>query len=207
MKRFLVNILIFILLSNCTSFVLSPGVNSDYQIEITKGNKFQESEDYILTGFRLDKDNQELVLYDINNFSYLNPYFLKNFESISKEITDSYFTFLIEVYSEKGLDGLDKLTEIEFMSSICNNFKYQIYRYDYIKFINVRGYRSTTYPKLPEEKYSSELIPKMAYIEVKELPRKRILIFTDKQCELKKIDFKLNSQKNIIYSIFLTPSA
>ncbi len=210
MKKILEILFLIATISNCTRFILSPGVNSDFQIELKESNDSIERREYNLQAFKLQDQNLEITLYDINNFSELNPSFIRNFQIISKEISQSNLAILIEVFSESGLSGLDELTSLEISSSNCDNIKYVIYRYDYIKFILVRGYRSNIYPKYPEEKYSLELQPKMAHIEINELPRKRILIYSDNSCDfrnLNNLEFKLNSHKFKKYSIKMTPSA
>ncbi|MCW7471810.1 hypothetical protein [Leptospira kanakyensis] len=209
MKLTYLGILLF-LISNCTRFILSPGINSDLQISINEIKNTNDNSKYRLTAFKLTDENLELALFDINNFSDLNLSFTKNLENISKDIRTTNFAILIEVFANSGLKDLNELNEIIIDNHSCSAIKYEIYRYDYIKFILVRGKRENIYPKLPEEKYQFEFEPKMANIEIKELPRKRILIYIDQTCNpvnLRKINFRITSQKYINYSIELTPSA
>ncbi|WP_246835919.1 hypothetical protein [Leptospira meyeri] len=200
-------ILFLVLFSNCTRYILSPGINSDLAVTINETKNPTDNSKYKLYVFKLSDENLELALFDINNFSSLNPNFNKNLEEISKDIKISNFAFIIEVFAENGLEDLNRLNEIEIDNPDCIATKYEIYRYDYIKFVLLRGKREYIYPKFPEEKYQFEFQPRMVNVEITELPRKRILIYFDPSCNpihSRKLNFKIKSQKNIKYSIELS---
>ncbi|TGK85413.1 hypothetical protein EHQ23_12230 [Leptospira bourretii] len=203
-------VLFFVFISNCTRFILSPGINSDLSVRIHESKNPTDDSKYKLSVFKLSDQNLELALFDINNFSSLNPNFNKNLEEIYKDIKITNFAFIIEVFAENGLEDLNQINEIEIDNPDCKATKYIIYRYDYIKFVLVRGKRENIYPKFPEEKYQFEFQPKMANVEITELPRKRILIYFDQSCNpahSRKINFKIKSQININYTIELSEAA
>ncbi|TGL40795.1 hypothetical protein EHQ45_03305, partial [Leptospira bourretii] len=75
-------VLFFVFISNCTRFILSPGINSDLSVRIHESKNPTDDSKYKLSVFKLSDQNLELALFDINNFSSLNPNFNKNLEEI-----------------------------------------------------------------------------------------------------------------------------
>ncbi|MBM9548336.1 hypothetical protein JWG40_15015 [Leptospira sp. 201903074] len=207
-KKFL--IIFVVLVFNCTTFVLSPGVSSDSELPLIEVISSYPDKEFKLSAFLLSGQNLELALYDLNNFTNHNPDFTKNLKDIVKKIYNSNFVILLEVSPVKKNTRLDELINVQFYSSDCNTFFYEIYRYDYIQFYSKYriGQREITYPTFPHEKYQFELEPKLAHVDIKDLPRKRILLYSDESCsmnQLKSIHFKMGPDQINSYSILLKP--
>ncbi|TGK97198.1 hypothetical protein EHQ30_06490 [Leptospira brenneri] len=150
----------------------------------------------------------ELALYDLNNFTEHNPDFNKNLKDISRRVSESNFVILLEVVPIKKDSKLNELSNINFYSGECSSFFYEIYRYDYIQFFSKYrvGQRENIYPLLPKEKYQFELEPRMAHVDFKDLPRKRILLYSDRSCpfsQIRTINFRIESEEINSYSIHL----
>lgn len=195
---------------NCTTYVLSPGVSSDSEVPLVEVISSYPNKEFQLTAFLLSDQNLELALYDLNNFTKLNSDFTRNLNDITKRIFKSKFVILIEVAPVKENARLDDLTNIQFSSKECDTFYSEIYRYDYIQiFSKYRiGQRNHIYPVQPESKYQYDLEPRLAHVDMKNIPRKRVLLYSDENCplnQLKFIQFKIELDESNSYSILLKP--
>ncbi|TGK28813.1 hypothetical protein EHQ12_06495 [Leptospira gomenensis] len=203
-------ILIFaLMISNCGAFLLSPGLRSDNQlVEVQPNRTGIQRNLYRVQAFSPGtEEDKEKVIFDSNNI--WEP------ETDSKTLSQTTLTFLkktdrtpkivvVEIRSSAGIAGLNRIGSIRANSSVCDVIDWKIYRYDFVHFID--RLRRNVYPKYPEENYMREFLPRMASIEVREEPRKRIMILFDPGCSFPtatKLYLELVTEETISYEFEL----